>query len=159
MASARSRPCPAIGRSIHARSTPADIAYHFEGDYATELLDDPVLLGRLNAAVAAWRTIARGTPPPVLELFDRDGVAVVLDTRPVALRPMTPLTPGQRDLLIALDRPRTRDAIAPDQSANADWLVSRGFVIHYEDRLVGIVVRPAQCAVAQPVRRAAGAFA
>lgn len=147
-------------RSLYPRSIdPADIAYHFEGDYATELLDDAALLERLNAAVAAWRTIARGTPPPVLELFERDGAAVVLDTRPGALRPMTPLTPAQRDLLIALDRPRTRDAITPDQRADADWLVSRGFVVDYEDKLVGIVVRPAQIAAAQTPRQAAEAFA
>ncbi len=137
----------------------ADIAYHFNGSYATELLDDADLLDRLGAAIAEWRAAAIGQPPPVLQLFDREGGAVVLDTRSVALRPMTPLTPAQRDLLIAFDRPRARDAIPPEQRVDADWLVSRGFVIDHEDKLIGIVVRPAQVAAAQPGRQAAEAFA
>jgi ribosomal peptide maturation radical SAM protein 1 len=137
----------------------ADIAYHFDGDYSTELLADDDLLKRMGAAIADWRAASARPQPPVLQLFDRDGGAVVLDTRPVALRPMTPLTPAQRDLLIALDRPRTRDAIPPEQRADADWLVSRGFVIDYEDKLVGIVVRPAQVTTAQPMRKPADAFA
>lgn len=137
----------------------ADIAYHFNGSYSTELLDDPDLLDRLATAIAEWRAVATRQSPSVLQLFDRGGSAVVLDTRPVALRPMTPLTPTQRDLLIALDRPRARDAIPPEQRADADWLVSRGFVLDYEERLVGIVVRPSQAMTASPACQAAEAFA
>lgn len=136
-----------------------DIAYHFNGSYSTELLDDLDLLDQLGAAIAQWRAIATRQPPAVLQLFERDGAAAVLDTRPVALRPMTPLTTAQRDLLIALDRPRTRDAIAPEQRADADWLVDRGFVLNYEERLVGIVVRPSQAMTASPACQAAEAFA
>ncbi len=137
----------------------ADVAYHFDGDYSTPLLGDAELLDRMGTAIADWRAASARPQPPVLQLFDRDGGAVVLDTRPVALRPMTPLTPAQRDLLIALDRPRARDAIPAEQHADADWLVSRGFAIDYEDKLVGIVVRPAQVTAAQPRHQAADAFA
>lgn len=153
------RPFDAYRALYPAEIDTADIAYHFNGSYSTELLDDPDLLDQLGAAIAQWRAIATRQPPAVLQLFERDGAAVVLDTRPVAVRPMTPLTPAQRDLLIALDRPRTRDAIAPEQRADADWLVSRGFVLDYEERLVGIVVRPSQATTASPACGAAEAFA
>ena len=137
----------------------ADIAYHFDADYSTELLGNADLLARMGAAIADWRAVSARPSPPVLQLFDREGGPVVLDTRPIALRPMTPLTPEQHALLVALDRPRSRDAITPEQCEDADWLVSRGFVLDHEDKLVGIVVRPAQVATAQPTRQAADAFA
>jgi hypothetical protein len=137
----------------------ADIAYHFESDYSTELLDDADLLGRLVAVIAAWRAASTSPSPPVLQLFERDEGAIVLDTRAVALRPMTALTPAQHALLVALDRPRSRSAIEPEQLDDAQWLVRRGFVVDYEDKLVGIVVRPSEIAVAaQPVRQAADCF-
>lgn len=136
-----------------------DIAYHFDGEYSTELLDDGELLDRLGAAIAAWRAAAAGQSPPVLQLLDRDGGAVVLDTRPVAKRLMTPLTEAQYALLVALDRPRSRNAIEPELREDADWLVRHGYVIDYEDRLVGIVVRPTPVAATpQPDRQAADAF-
>ena len=137
----------------------ADIAYHFDADYSTELLGDADLLARMGAAIADWRAVSARPSPPVLQLFEREGGAVVLDTRPIALRPMTPLTPAQHALLVALDRPRSRDAITPEQREDADWLVSRGFVVDHEDKLVGIVVRPTQVMTAQPTRQAADAFA
>jgi len=137
----------------------ADIAYHFDGDYSTQLLGDPELLARISAAIMDWQSASARPSPPVLQLFERDGGAIVLDTRPVALRPMTPLTPAQHALLIALDRPRSPSAIEPEQREDADWLVSRGFVVDHEDKLVGIVVRPAQIAATQTARQAADAFA
>ncbi len=136
----------------------ADIAYHFDGDYSTQLLSDADLLDRMGAAIADWRAAFALTQPPVLQLFERDGGPVVLDTRPIALRPMTPLTPAQHALLVALDRARSRDAITPEQREDADWLVSRGFVVDHEDKLVGIVVRPTQVMTAQPARQPADAF-
>ncbi|RYD65588.1 MAG: RiPP maturation radical SAM protein 1 [Sphingomonadales bacterium] len=137
----------------------ADIAYHFDGDYSTQLLGDAELLAWIGSAIADWQAASAHPSPPVLQLFERDGGAVVLDTRPVALRPMTPLTAAQHALLIALDRPRSPSAIAPEQHEDADWLVSRGFVVNHEDMLVGIVVRPAQIAATQPSRQAADTFA
>jgi ribosomal peptide maturation radical SAM protein 1 len=137
-----------------------DVAYHFDGEYSTELLDDADLLDRLRAAIAAWRAASAHPSPPVLQLLERDGGAVVLDTRSVATRTMTPLTAGQYALLVALDQPRPRSAIEPAMHEHADWLVGRGFAIDYEDRLVGIVVRPVPvAATAQPARQAAEAFA
>jgi ribosomal peptide maturation radical SAM protein 1 len=137
----------------------AEIAYHFDGDYSTELLGDAGLLGRLGDAIADWRAASARRLPPVLQLFERTDGAVVLDTRAVALRPMTLLTSAQLQLLIALDRPRSRDAIAPELRGDADWLVRSGFVIDHEDKLVGVVVRPAQDRVERPVRQIADVFA
>jgi len=137
----------------------AEIAYHFDGDYSTELLGDAGLLGRLGDAIADWRAASARRLPPVLQLFERTDGAVVLDTRAVALRPMTLLTSAQLQLLIALDRPRSRDAIAPELRGDADWLVRSGFVVDYEDKLVGVVVRPAQDRVERPVRQTAEVFA
>lgn len=138
----------------------ADIAYHFEGDYSTELLDNADILHRLGTAISTWRAAAVHHPPPVLELFERGGTALVLDTRAVALRPMTPLTEAQHALLVALDRPRSRTAIEPGLRGDAEWLVRQGFVIDHEDKLVGIVVRPAQIATAaQPLGQPADCFA
>lgn len=156
----RVTPFPAYRALYPSAIDTAEIAYHFEGDYSTELLEDSDLRDRLGSAIAAWRATSTRNPPPVLELFEREGGAVVLDTRPVAARAMTPLTPAQHALLVVLDRPRSRSAIKPELREDADWLVSRGFVVDYEDQLVGIVVRPTRvAAAAQPARQAAEAFA
>jgi len=153
------RPFGAYRALYPAAIDTADIAYHFDGDYSTELLDNTDLLERLGTAIADWRAASARQQSPVLQLFEREDGAVVLDTREVALRPMTPLTPAQFQLLIALDRPRSRDAIAPELYDDADWLVGRGFVIDHEDKLVNVVVRPAQAKAEPPARQAADFFA
>ncbi len=137
-----------------------DIAYHFDGEYSTELLGDAALLDQLGAAIAAWRAASARQSPPVLQLLERDDGAVVLDTRAIAMRLMTPLTEAQHALLVSLDRPRPRDAIKPELQEQADWLIRHGYVIDYEDRLVSIVVRPASlAATTRPACPSADAFA
>ena len=100
------------------------------------------MLERLQAGIAAWRAAWAGEPVPVLQVFDREGGAVILDTRPCARRPVTPLSVAQNRALAALDRPRSREAIDLAMQGDVAWLVERGFVIDYEKKLVSIVVRP-----------------
>lgn len=64
----------------------ADIAYHFDGDYSTPLPGDAELLTRIGGAITDWRAASARPSPPVLQLFEREGSAVVLDTRPAPWR-------------------------------------------------------------------------
>jgi ribosomal peptide maturation radical SAM protein 1 len=120
----------------------ADIAYHFDGHYSTALLENPDLLGRLLGAVEAWKAAWISKPVAVLELFERGGGALVLDTRSASRQPVTKLTIEQHDALIALERPHKRAALDPALAAETDWLIEKGFIIDYEDILISIVVRP-----------------
>ncbi|MCW3846659.1 RiPP maturation radical SAM C-methyltransferase [Sphingomonas sp. LB-2] len=121
---------------------PKDVAYHFTGDYSTELTGDPALLARLEGRIAEWRAGWASKPVPVLQRFDREGGAIILDTRPCARRPMTRLSQAQNDALAALERPRSWGTIDPATHADVEWLVEQGFAIDYEDKLVSIVVQP-----------------
>lgn len=135
---------------------PKDVAYHFNGDYSTALIEDRDLFDRLSQRIAEWRKVWASEPAPVLQIFDRAEGALILDTRPVARRPMTRLSASQHRALLALDRPRSAAAIDPAMRADTEWLVEQGFVIDYEDRLISIVVVPRSAA---PVAERAPVFA
>jgi ribosomal peptide maturation radical SAM protein 1 len=131
-------------KAYHALYPPeapaAEVAYHFDGSYTTELLGDADLIVRLNAGVAAWRA-AWDRKVPALELFDVGGKPVVLDTRPIARAPMTPLTREQHEALTLLGKPLSREGMDPALAEHADWLVARGFAIDYEGKVMSLVVR------------------
>lgn len=119
-----------------------DIAYHFVGDYRTELLDQPRLLAELRAAILAWRQSWADRKAPVLQLFERDGQPLVLDTRAIARAPLTKLTTEQHAALLHLHKARARERLDPDLARQAQWLFDRGFVIDHEDKLMSVVVHP-----------------
>lgn len=118
-----------------------ELAYHFTADYSTELLDDADLVEGLQRVAADWRAAWASGPKPVLQVFDREDGALVLDTRPIARRPMTRLSAAQNSTLLLLEKARPRETIDPALRADAEWLVEQGFVIDYEDKLLSIVVR------------------
>ena len=119
-----------------------DVAYHFVGDYRTELLDQPALVARLRAAIADWRQSWAEGKVPLLQLFVRDGQALVLDTRAIARQPVTRLTAAQHAALLDLRKPKARRGLDPALAAPAEWLFDRGFVIDHEDILMSVVVHP-----------------
>ena len=130
-------------RALYPPEVPAaDVAYHFDGSYSTELLDRPDLVAQLHAAVADWKSAWSTARRPILQLVKVGSTAVVLDTRSIATAPMTPLSPSQYDALAQFERPRARDGLDPALAAEADWLVERAFAIEHEGRLMSVVVRP-----------------
>ena len=129
-------------RSLYPADIPTEeIAYHFDGDYSTELLGDPGLIARLEAAVADWKRQWATRPIPVLELFDIGGKAMILDTRAIARQPMTSLSAACCKVLIGLDRPQTRAGLDADVEGEIDWLIARDFVLEFEGKLMSLVVR------------------
>ncbi len=146
-------------RQLYPSDVGADeVGYHFSGSYTTPLLSDPDLIARLHAAMDAWKQAWRQEKLPALELFDIGNTKAVLDTRPLARAPLTPLTSGQVAVLLELEKPIPRRSLAPEKQADADWLIARDFVIDYEDRLMSIVVRARHDVTAQSLLRKAGAL-
>lgn len=119
-----------------------DVAYHFVGDYRTELLDQPALIKRLRDAIADWRQSWAGGKAPLLQLFERDGRALVLDTRATARQPVTRLTAAQHAAILHLRKPKARRGLDPDLATQAEWLLDRDFVIDHEDIVMSVVVHP-----------------
>jgi ribosomal peptide maturation radical SAM protein 1 len=129
-------------RQLYPPDVGADeVGYHFSGSYTTPLLSDPDLIARLHAVMDEWKLAWRQEKLPALELFDIGATKAVLDTRPLAHAPLTPLTDDQVALLLELEKPMPRRLLAPEKLADAEWLIARDFVIDYEDRLMSIVVR------------------
>jgi ribosomal peptide maturation radical SAM protein 1 len=130
-------------RALYPPDVPTeDIAYHFTGDYTTAFLDRPDLVAGMRRAIEAWRAAWAETKVPVLRLVEVGGAGMVVDTRGVAREPMTPLSAGQYELLLRLEKPRARDALDEASAALVDALVARDFVIDHEGILMSIVVRP-----------------
>jgi hypothetical protein len=130
-------------RALYPPDVPTeDVAYHFDGHYSTGLLDSPDLVARLHEAVAQWREAYHGERRPMLQIATAGNAALVVDTRPIAQAPMTPLTPGQHAALTELERPKSLDALDPAMAEDARWLVERDFVIVHEGKAMSVVVRP-----------------
>lgn len=116
------------------------IAYHFDGDYTTEVLSSPPFVERLLKAITVWQSQwCEGSKPPTLHLIRRDQGAVVVDSRRIAKAAITPLSPDQLAVLEALDQPRTRSELPGDV---VEWLLERDFIIDYEGLLASIVTTP-----------------
>jgi len=142
-------PQPAYRSLYPAEIATEEIAYHFTGDYRTELLDTPALIEQLRSAMATWRQSWSNGNPPLLQLFERDGQALVLDTRAIARQPLTKLSEAQRGALFELRSARSGAGMEPELAAAAHWLIDRGFVIDHEDTLTSVVVHPRPAVAAQ----------
>ena len=146
-------------RQLYPPDVGADeVGYHFSGSYTTPLLSNPDLIGRLHAAMDAWKQAWRQENLPALELFDVGTSKAVLDTRALARTPLTPLTAGQVAVLLELEKPMPRRSLASEKLADADWLIARDFVIDYEDTLMSIVVRARPDVTAQSLLQKAEAI-
>jgi len=146
-------PQPAYRALYPAEVAVEDVAYHFVGDYRTDLLDRPELIAELRAAISAWRESWAVAKAPVLQLFERDGKAFVLDTRAIARQTLTSLSEAQRAALLELRKPRARHGMDPELTAEVEWLFDRGFVIDHEEIVMSVVVHPRHAVAA---RRAGG---
>lgn len=130
-----------------------DIAYHYYGDYSTDLLAKPEVIERLDAAIRVWRRAWEKTPLPVLQLFEMNGGSVVLDTRSCARQPFTQLSDQLATMLRHFESPRGRVTLDHEEAAAAEWLLERRFLIDLEGKLMSIVVRP-RAEIAAALKRA-----
>lgn len=130
-----------------------DIAYHYYGDYSTDLLAKPEVIERLDAAIRVWRKAWEKTPLPVLQVFDMSGTSVVLDTRSCAREHFTQLSDQLATMLRHFESPRLRATMDHEQAAAAEWLLERRFLIDHEGKLMSVVVRP-RAEIAAVLKRA-----
>jgi hypothetical protein len=67
---------------------------------------------------------------------------------------MTPVSSEKYAALLYFERPRSRVGLDPALAAEADWLITRDFLIEHEGKLLSVVVRP-RPAIAAVVARSA----
>ena len=148
-------------RSYHALYPPeaavTDIAYHFFGDYSTDLLRQPDVLERLKDAIAEWQHAWAHNAHPVLQLFEAGTSTLIIDTRPIARAATTRLSAEQLAALLHFERAHPRAGLDPALEASAEWLLARDFLIEHEGKLMSVVVRPRAAIVAKVAEWTAGA--
>lgn len=147
-------------RSYYALYPPeaavTDIAYHFFGDYSTDLLRHPDTLERLKEAIAEWQRAWERNAHPVLQLFEAGTSTIVIDTRPIARATTTRLSADQRAALLHFERAHPRAGLDPALEASVEWLLERAFLIEHEGKLMSVVVRPRAGIVAKVAEWTAG---
>jgi ribosomal peptide maturation radical SAM protein 1 len=126
----------------HARVE--DIAYHFRGDYTTELLEDEDLVSRLDASIAEWRGAweEQNHPPRLVGIRMGPDQILVEDTRDCAVDTYFGLVGSLARLLRKLDRPTPCEAIDDGERGELAELMRRRFVVEHENRLLHVVTSP-----------------
>jgi len=135
-----------IYRGLYPADAPLDdIAYHFDGVYTTEFLDDAALVKEFRDMVADWKRLWRDPQRrPKLFLESKPGLGgVVIDTRPGASVPLGVLSCEAADALAYFDRPRTREGLPEAVARHLDLLLARRYVVDYENLLLSVVVEKA----------------
>ena len=117
----------------------AEIAYHFNGDYTTPLLDDPALLTAMRRAVALWKNRWENVKPRLSAIPAKRGRTIVADTRALATEAMTPLSQEAAAALLYFSKPRPREGLHEGHDDQIDELVARHFLIEHENALLSVV--------------------
>ncbi len=138
------RPLPAYRRLYPDGALLNDIAYHFEGSYRTELLDNTKLQLRFGRAVQRWRELwAEHKDPPLLRSMPLgNGMLLVEDTRNCAKDRFFVLTPACAALLTTLERPLRRDRVEEQARPHLETLLDRRYIVEYEGSYVSVVTTP-----------------
>ena len=132
-----------IYRGLYPSDAPLDeIAYHFDGIYTTEFLEDTALVREFCGCIDHWKSLWRNMRPrPILLMETRaNGVAVVIDTRPIAYEPLTVLSPEVVNALMHFERPRMREGLPDDAAQHLDFLLERRYIVDYENLLLSVMV-------------------
>jgi len=117
----------------------ADIAYHFQGDYTTDLLDDVGTRRAVARAIGEWRLQWIAGPVPELRL-DRDaGKPFLIDTRRIARAQRVALSEEGEALLQSLERPRVREWIDGADVELLNDFVAGDYVVEHEGKLLSVV--------------------
>jgi ribosomal peptide maturation radical SAM protein 1 len=148
-------------RSYYALYPPeaavTDIAYHFFGDYSTDLLRQPDVLERLKEGIAEWQRAWEHNAHPVLQLFEAGTSTFIIDTRPIARAATTRLSADQLATLLHFERAHPRAGLDPALGATVAWLLEHNFLIEHEGKLMSVVVRPRAAIVERIAGWTAGA--
>jgi ribosomal peptide maturation radical SAM protein 1 len=123
-----------------------DIAYHFRGDYATELTTDEKLLARLDAGILEWRRAweEQTHPPRLVAMHLGPDRMLVEDTRECAVDTYLGLGGSMVRLLGKLERPVLHAAIDDAERGDLQELLRRRLVVEHENRLLHVLTRPNQ---------------
>ncbi len=150
-----------IYRGLYPSDAPLDeIAYHFDGIYTTEFLEDAALVREFCDSVGHWKRLWQSPRRrPLLHLEMRaNGAAVVIDTRPIARAPLVVLSPEAVNALTHFERPRAREGLPKAAAQHLDFLLQHRYVVDHENLLLNVVVqgvatepKPARALVAAAV--------
>lgn len=138
-----------------------DIAYHFRGTYSTGLTENPDVRLAAARAIATWRLQWIVATPPELCITADNGVLVLSDTRRIAVERQVVIPEAWDAILRYAERPRQRSDFDAASMDILNVLVTRGYVIEHEGRLLSVVTRddgsatraPPAPNVAEPARR------
>jgi ribosomal peptide maturation radical SAM protein 1 len=114
------------------------IAYHFTGDFVSELNDDAPTRRQLRQAVEAWKSLwASGQTPPRMHLTQlTDDVFLLLDTRPVSRAATRSLT--REEAVLLLDPPPR------SEQAWLTWALGENLVLSLEGKTVALATASQQ---------------
>lgn len=122
-----------------------DLAYHFIGQHSTPLLENKPLLEELHGAVDEWCAQWTGDRrPPILAALDMGPGApvVIADTRRIAKRKMTTLSPDQDAALRFFETPRRLEKADPALAEAVAELLDMRFLVEHESQILSVVARP-----------------
>lgn len=107
------------------------LSYHFTATYASEALDNPDVIQRLEHEVKVWRDLYFGPRRPELAIVeDGDGFAL-LDTRGLAdTRPRRRLTRAEASAVL------TQRRVTPDAQRELAWAIEARVVVARDGRFV-----------------------
>jgi ribosomal peptide maturation radical SAM protein 1 len=142
------RPDPSVARLFPKGAPLEDLAYHFEVDYTTELLDDSELLASLAQALAGWRSCwqAVESAPRLTAVDLGHGLTLVHDTRSCAIDAYHVCDPEVSGVLEQLEEPRRPERLDKSEHALVGELERRGFVIELEGWVLSLLTRPDRAA-------------
>ena len=128
-------------RGLYPAGAPvSDIAYHFRGNYSTELLADEGLMRRVRAAIGVWfihtkrGAVLRADTAP-------DGTVTVTDSRRGKVLTV-PLSPSADSALRYFSRQRPLEDHPPQIAREVAGLLANDFLIHHDGNLLSVVTRP-----------------
>ena len=118
-----------------------DLAYYFDGEYSTELLDDKALLHRLEQAIESWKImwVDKDRPPRLRVIEPSAEMFFIVDTRSNAKDKLYRISSSAVDALNYFKNPRKTTEDAGLFDAEIDFLMSRNLVIEYEGFFLSIV--------------------
>ena len=144
-------PLPGYRGLYPAEAPLAQIAYHFNGDYSTPLMDEPTILAQLQLAIGVWKHQWRDSERlPALRVVNVAGRQLIADTRRIAKQNLTPLSREAYDALIHFEHPRTRASLGDELGEQARDLLDRNFLVEHEGLLMSVVTTPQM--IAEPAR-------